>query len=63
VPDDHFRARAGRDGHNSRVSKKPQTPMNNTKLRRNATTFPTSRSKWFTLMRGSYRRASRHPGQ
>jgi hypothetical protein len=39
MPNDHFRPRVGRDGHDSRLSKNPQTPMNSTKLNRNATTF------------------------
>jgi hypothetical protein len=39
MPSDQSRPRVGRGGHDSRLSKRPQTPMNSTKLSRNATTF------------------------
>jgi hypothetical protein len=39
MPSDHFRPRVGRSGHDSLLSKKPQTPMNSTKLNRKATMF------------------------
>ena len=39
MPNDHFCPRVGRGGHDSRLSKIPQTPMNSTRLSRNATAF------------------------
>ena len=52
MPDDHFRPRLGRDGHNSRVSKKPQTPMNNTNSNRNATNISNLHIKPLALNEG-----------
>ncbi len=38
MPGDHFRSRVGLVGHSSRVSKKPQTPINSKRPRRNPAT-------------------------